>query len=214
MYSEKNNICGIFNKHWQNMPAITGLQSLLFCWLYLFTGLCLVILQYYRCSLFCHYIRKQFILVLLVVSVSDFMNVGFMRNISRYWSRITSSSRKAHYTGSYFFKYTLWYTVFVLYTETLIDTHFSLFPWEMVFYVLFHSFLSLSNVVFIRNSLHKFNTEIVKAVSCLFVFILFFYLFIFYLFFFLQATRARIGLELISVGRIRLFLFSSESAQL
>ena len=83
----------------------------------------------------------------------------------------------------------------------------------MDFYVLFHSFLSLCNVVFIRNSLHKFNPEIVKAVSCLFVFILFF-LFIFYLFFFLQATRARIGLELISVGRIRLFLFSSESAQL
>lgn len=110
-------------------------------------------------------------------------------HISRYWSRITSSSRKAHYTGSYFFKYTLWYTVFVLYTETLIDTHFSLFPWEMVFYVLFHSFLSLSNVVFIRNSLHKFNTEIVKAVSCLFVFILFFHLFIFYLFFFYKRPE-------------------------
>ena len=123
------------------------------------------------------------------------MNVGFMTNISRYWSQITSSSRKAHYTGSYFFKYTLWCTVFVSDTETLIDTHFSLFPWEMVFYVLFHSFLSLCNVVFIRNSLHKFNTEIVKAVSCLFVFILFFYLFFIYFFFTSDQSqnRARIN---------------------
>ena len=33
----------IFNKHWQNVLAITGLQSLVFCWLYLFTGLCFTI---------------------------------------------------------------------------------------------------------------------------------------------------------------------------
>ena len=153
IYSEKNNICGIFNKHWQNMPAITGLQSLLFCWLYLICRFVLsdsiVLSLFFVLSLY----QKQFILVLLVVSVSDFMNVEFMTNISRYWSQITSSSRKVHYIGSYFFKYTLWYTVFVLYTETLIDTLFSLFPWEMVFYVLFHSFLSLCNVIFIGESL-------------------------------------------------------------